>query len=51
MLQPTVAAVQPLPEYRLLVEYTSGEKRVFRTLFHVMTFLDCLFSMLYLTFC
>ena len=29
MLQPTVANVQPLPEYRLLVEYTSGEKRIF----------------------
>ena len=29
MLQPNVLSVQPLPDYKLLVEYASGEKRIF----------------------
>ena len=29
MLQPKVISVQPLPEYRLLIEYSTGEKRIF----------------------
>lgn len=29
MLQPKIKAVQPLPDYRLLLEYENGEKRVF----------------------
>lgn len=29
MLQPKIKAVQPLPGYRLLLEYENGEKRAF----------------------
>ncbi len=29
MLQPKIKAVQPLPDYRLLLEYENGEKRTF----------------------
>ena len=29
MLQPKVVGVKPLPDYRLLIEYITGEKRIF----------------------
>lgn len=29
MLQPKVTAVKPLPDYKLLIEYETGEQRIF----------------------
>lgn len=29
MLQPKVISVKPLPEYKLLIEYATGERRLF----------------------
>lgn len=29
MLQPKVTAVKPLPDYRLLIEYATGERKIF----------------------
>ena len=29
MLQPTVISVKPLPDYRLLIAYATGEQRIF----------------------
>lgn len=29
MLQPTVKSVQPMTDYRLLIEYENGERRIF----------------------
>lgn len=29
MLQPNVIAVKPMPDYLLLVEYSTGEKKIF----------------------
>ena len=31
MLQPRVISVLPLPDYRLLVEYATGERKIFDT--------------------